>query len=237
MSGINTSSPGRVPPAWAPRWARHVGRIFCGALWRVEVYGAENIPANGRVIVAANHAALIDGPLMMGFVPRPTHFLVKGAFFKGPVGWVLRACGQIPVRPGVGRSALAAGRGVLLRDGCVGIFPEGRRGRGDVARLHPGVGWLSLHTNTPVVPVAVLGTRMTGRSVHALPRLRARIVVQYGLPVMPVDCGDEPSRRDISDMTDHVRVAMSELLSEAQRQHGIFIPADEGTTRPRSSNV
>ncbi len=227
-----------VPAAWTPRWAHHVNRILCGTLWRVEVYGAENVPADGRVIVAANHAGLIDGPLMMGFVPRPTHFLVKGAFFRGPVGWVLRACGQIPVLPGAGRFALSAGRGVLMRDGCVGIFPEGRRGRGDVARLHHGVGWLSVHTGAPVVPVAVLGTRVTGKSVHALPRLRTRIVVQYGTPVtVPSSFSGEPTRRDIADMTDRVRTAMSELLMEAQQKYGIVIPTDDGTEGSYSANV
>ena len=41
----------------------------------------------------------------------------------------------------------------VLRDGrAVGIFPEGRRGDGDLERFHRGAAYLALVTGAPVVP-------------------------------------------------------------------------------------
>lgn len=226
-----------APPQWGPRWSRRLAKLVCSLLWRVEVHGAENIPATGRIIVAANHTGFIDGPVMLGFTPRPAHFLVKGAFFKGVLGVVMRACGQIPVVRGRGRESLSAGKQVLLRDDAVGIFPEGTRGQGAVTALHPGVGWLSLHTQTAVVPAALLGSRATGASVRSLPKWRSRVVVVFGEPLQPVHelAAQDITREHITDMTKTVQQAMQNLLVDSQQTYKMQLPTDEGTQgHPRS---
>lgn len=235
----SAAQPAWAPYAWGPRWSRIVGKVLCYGLWKVEVHGESVVPQNGRSIVAANHSGFIDGPLMMGVMPRPTHFLVKGAFFKGALGLLMRASGQIPVLRGKGKDSLMAGRAVLNREDSLGIFPEGRRGKGDVADLHPGVGWLSLHTDTPVIPAAILGSRQTGASVHAWPKFRARVVVQFGEPVYPTPVANKGdiTRAEIAVMTSAVQAAMQKLLVQAQTTHEMILPSDEGTQDHGVSNV
>src|SRR5690606_19743029 len=133
-------------------WSRHVGRFLAHVVWRTEVLDAHHVPASGPVVVAANHIALLDGPLVHGVVPRPSHILVKREMFRGPVGWVLHAAGQIPVDRSNGRPALAAALAVLRRGDVVGIFPEGMRGRGDASGSRAGVAWLAVNSGAPVVP-------------------------------------------------------------------------------------
>src|SRR5690606_17606905 len=86
-----------VPGTWGPRWSRRVGWFLAHVVWRTRVIGAENVPADGPVLLAANHLGVIDGPLVHGAAPRGTHILVKHEMFRGPLGLVLRAAGQIPV--------------------------------------------------------------------------------------------------------------------------------------------
>lgn len=181
--------------------------------------------AAGAIIVAANHTALLDGPLLIGVTPRPAHFLVKGSLFGGPLGVVLRGAGQIPVTKEKGRSALTAAQGVLERGGAVGIFPEGTRGAGDLSQIHPGVGWLAAHTQTPVVPVAILGTRSAGKSVRALPRLWSTIVVHFGEPVVP-NVASSPGRRDIVEVTEQVRQALITTITQTTARSGVTLPLD-----------
>ncbi|MBE9928145.1 1-acyl-sn-glycerol-3-phosphate acyltransferase, partial [Cellulosimicrobium cellulans] len=102
-----------VPSPAGPAWSRWVGRFLARVVWATEVVGAEHVPAHGPVVLAANHTGVVDGPLVLGVAPRPLHVLVKEEMFSGPVGWVLRAAGQIPVDRTGGRPALAAGLGVL----------------------------------------------------------------------------------------------------------------------------
>lgn len=129
------------------------------------------MPSRGPVILVANHVGFIDGPL--GFItsPRPVHFLVKRAYFVGPVGWLLRGVGQIPItQRSADREALTSAREVLRAGGVVGVFPEGTRGSGEVASAQQGAAFLALGTKAVVVPVALSGT--AGRS-----RVRCRACV------------------------------------------------------------
>lgn len=175
----------RAPSRWGPRWSRWVGRFLARVLWRTEVRGRGLLPRRGPVILVANHVGFIDGPVVHGVVPRRSHFLVKEAMFKGPLGVVLRAAGQIEVDDS-GREALARGLAVLRRGDVVGVFPEGARGSGTAENIHGGAAWLAAQSGAPVMPVALFGTRHTGEPVGLWPKPGRRILCVFGEPA-PLD--------------------------------------------------
>ena len=39
--------------------------------WDMQVFGRENVPLSGPVILASNHMAMLDGPVMMAESTRP----------------------------------------------------------------------------------------------------------------------------------------------------------------------
>ncbi len=194
---------------------RRVGQVLFGSLYRVRVHGAEHIPSCGGAIVAGNHTALLDGPLLFSVLPRPMHLLVKEELFHGPVGLVLRACGQIPVRRrSVDRAAIEAALQVLARGDLLGMFPEGTRGSGDFATVELGLAHLALTARVPVVPAAVFGVRRPGGGVNALPRLGSRLEVVLGAPVL-VGRGSGPRRTRLSAASDELRERLAEHVREA----------------------
>lgn len=197
-----------------PKWGRVLANAVVKPFWRVRITGAESFPLFGPIILAANHTALLDGPLLVAASPRPAQLLVKGGAFRGPIKWILRSAGQIPVTKDPTQSALTTAQEVLDRRGVVGIFPEGTRGAGTATRIHQGVGWLACHTQAIVVPVAISGTRQPGKSVNCLPRLWSKIEVHFGQPVMPLGA-EQAGRRDIVNMTEKVRVALIQTIDEA----------------------
>ncbi len=139
------------------------------------MHGREHIPAKGPVIYAGNHMGIMDGPLLAIFAPQPVHALTKVEMFTGRMGRFLRR--RRPGAPGPVQPGPAAVKTCLrvLRDGhAVGIFPEGRRGTGDLERFHRGAAYFALVTGAPVVPVIFLGTREPGGHTDSVPRAGQR---------------------------------------------------------------
>ncbi|RYC07076.1 lysophospholipid acyltransferase family protein [Nocardioides zhouii] len=150
--------------------------------WPVTVHRAELVPAEGGVILAANHIGLVDGPMLATYAPRPVHALTKQEMFDGFVGAFLRGTGQIPLdRRAADPAAIRTGLRVVRDGGVLGIFPEGTRGNGDLWRFHHGAAYLALVTGAPVVPVTFFGTRV-GDGSKALPASGGDIDIVFGRP-------------------------------------------------------
>ena len=172
------------PRTWLLRRGRPLARWIVRRRARVLVHHADRVPASGGVVLAANHVGLADGPVLAAFSPRPVHALTKAEMFTGPLGALLLAGGQVPIdRFHVDVGAVRAGLRVLRDGGVVGVFPEGRRGAGDLGRFHRGAAYLALVTGAPVVPVILLGTREPGGGANALPPRGGPVDVVYGEPV------------------------------------------------------
>lgn len=93
---------------------RRIGVGLMYGLWKPRVLGAWKVPATGPVILAVNHAHNVDGPMVMGVAPRPTHFLIKKEAFVGPLGTFLGAIGQVEVdRSTADRTAITRALSVL----------------------------------------------------------------------------------------------------------------------------
>jgi 1-acyl-sn-glycerol-3-phosphate acyltransferase len=206
-----------------------VGRVLFGAFYRVAVVGRERVPASGPVLFVGNHVGVLDGPMLPALAPRPTCVLVKRELFRGLLGWFLRFIGHIPVTRGSGdRAALSAAVAILHAGGAVGMFPEGTRGRGNVAAVHQGAAWLAQQGGAQVVPVAFLGTRASGASTGSLPPLRSRMVVEFGDPVdLAVDAGLTGRQRLVA-ATAALREGLASHVRESQQRHGVLLPEDDG---------
>lgn len=187
--------------------ARWVGTWCFAPVLRVRVHHRDRIPADGPVVLVANHSALVDGPLLFGLLGRRSVFWVKQEMFTGVVGAGLRRIGQIPVRRGVpDRTPLTAAREVLSGGGLIGVFPEGTRGSGDVAAAQQGAAWLARAAGARILPVVIRGTRRdAGR------RWRPRVDVLVGEP-LPAPTGK--GRAELVAATETVRGALAALVAE-----------------------
>ncbi|WP_345010452.1 lysophospholipid acyltransferase family protein [Streptomyces shaanxiensis] len=191
-------------------------------LWRPRVLGAWKVPATGPVIFAVNHSHNIDGPMVMGVAPRPTHFLIKKEAFIGPLDPFLLGIGQVKVdRESTDRTAITQALSVLDNGGVLGIFPEGTRGEGDFAALRAGLAYFAVRGNAPIVPVAVLGSSdRPGRLIKGLPPLRSRVDVVFGDPFEAGDGSGRRTRRALDEATERIQKQLTEHLENARRLTG-----------------
>ncbi|KUN00951.1 acyl-phosphate glycerol 3-phosphate acyltransferase [Streptomyces yokosukanensis] len=192
-------------------------------LFKPRVLGAWKVPATGPVIFAVNHSHNVDGPMVMGVAPRPTHFLIKKEAFIGPLDPFLTGIGQVKVdRTGADRTAITRALGVLEAGGVLGIFPEGTRGEGDFASLRAGLAYFAVRSGAPIVPIAVLGSSAKrGRLVKALPPLRSRIDVVFGDPFDAGDGTGRRTRRALDEATERIQKQLTSHLESARRLTGL----------------
>lgn len=218
----------QAPASWRPRLGQAIGWVLFHAAYRPKAVDAQLVPRDGAVIFVANHTGLVDGPLAFTLAPRPASFLVKEETFRGFVGAVLRLVGQIPINRDMGdRAALATAIAVLKAGGAVGIFPEGTRGRGDVASVHQGASWLALQTSTPIVPVALLGVRREGQGVSELPRLCSRVVAVFGAPIT-LDADPSIPRRDrVRAATEQLRQVLAAHVATSEDRFRMPLATDD----------
>ncbi|WTN17440.1 1-acyl-sn-glycerol-3-phosphate acyltransferase [Streptomyces canus] len=191
-------------------------------LWKPRVLGAWRMPATGPAILAVNHSHNIDGPMVMGVSPRPTHFLIKKEAFIGPLDPFLTAIGQLKVDRSVAdRGAITQALDVLKAGGVLGIFPEGTRGEGDFASLRAGLAYFAVRGGAPVVPVAVLGSsEKPGRLIKGLPPLRSRVDVVFGDPFEAGDGSGRRTRKALDEATERIQKQLSAHLENARRLTG-----------------
>lgn len=204
----------RARGVWSVRPCQAIARLLAWLAARLAVQGLANVPASGGVLLAVNHSAFVDGPIIFGVVRRPNVFLIKVEMFRGPVGVLLRHLGQIPVRRGVAeRAPLVAALDTLAAGGVVGVFPEGTRGVGDVSRVEHGIAFLALRSGCPVVPVACVGTASAFHRWRPGRRRPVRLV--FGEPFVLGRGQTGPARRTVAEAAEEIRIVLAKHVAQA----------------------
>jgi 1-acyl-sn-glycerol-3-phosphate acyltransferase len=160
-------------------------RVTFSTYFRWRVYEANRVPLTGPVLLAANHASLLDPPLVGAALKRDICYLARESLFRNPVfGAVLRSWNVVPVdRDGGGAAGLRAIKERLQAGNAVILFPEGTRTQdGALQPARSGIGLLAIKCQAPVVPVRVFGTFAAYGRQMRFPRPRA-VVVKFGRPL------------------------------------------------------
>jgi 1-acyl-sn-glycerol-3-phosphate acyltransferase len=160
-------------------------RVMYATYFRWRVFGAENVPQTGGVILASNHASFLDPPLVGAGLNRDINYLARESLFRFPgIGALLRSWNSVPVdRDGGGARGLKIILERLLAGGAIILFPEGTRTPdGQLQPARSGIGLTVIKSDAPVVPVRVFGTFDAYGKNHKFPR-PYRVAVKYGEPL------------------------------------------------------
>jgi 1-acyl-sn-glycerol-3-phosphate acyltransferase len=191
----HTNEAGVDPFGFDPKVARYalaVSAFLHRFYFRTEVFGIDRIP-EGRVLVIANHSGQvpIDGVLLGTSLmldterPRFPRAMVERWSAELPfVSVLFPRCGQVIGSPDNARR-------LLEQDEALIVFPEGSRGisktfdrRYQLVDFGLGFMRLALETNTPIVPVAVVGGEEQYPSLADVKPL-AKLLGMPAFPIIP----------------------------------------------------
>ncbi|MCU0791391.1 MAG: 1-acyl-sn-glycerol-3-phosphate acyltransferase [Opitutaceae bacterium] len=188
------------------------------AIFRGEVIGLENLPADGAFLLAANHASHLDPPFIGAVIPHQMAFFARKSLWKPGLGaWWMDGVGAIPVERD--SADLAAIKRVIatLRGGRpIVLFPEGTRSPdGQLQPAKPGVGMIVGKTQVPVVPCRIFNSHLA-LNRHGGLRPGTPIHIVFGRPLSPADY-DRPSdgKERYQRISERIMAAISRLSEPA----------------------
>lgn len=144
------------------KFGRFVFAIYIKTIFRLRVFGMENVPNRKPFIICSNHIRWID-PVTIG-VALPARydikFMAKKELFKNPfIGYLFRQVGAFPVnRDDADFGAIKWSYQILKEGHVLGLFPEGSRSSsGQLQKAYNGAALIAVRSGVPILPVAVEG--------------------------------------------------------------------------------
>ncbi len=214
---------------------------FFGLGLRLDVRGAENLPARGGAVLAINHTSYLD--FIFAGIPaddnghRYVRFMAKDSVFKNPVsGPLMRGMKHIPVDRSAGAHAFDAAVASLRSGELVGVFPEATMSRSfDIKELKNGAARMAAEADVPLIPMIVFGGQRMYSYEHKNFSRGTAVSVTVGEQMHP---GPED---DPDAVTTDLRARMITLLDETIATYpdrpdgpadGWWLPARHGGSAP-----
>lgn len=202
-----------------------------GLLCRIDDAQLARVPAQGPLILVANHVNILEMPILYTRLqPRPvTGFAAAYRWEKLWTRWLLDVCGAIPLRRGEADITSLRKALEMLKAGYIfAVAPEGTRsGHGRLQKAHPGVVLLALRSGAPLLPVVYYGAELYGDNLRRLRRTDFHIVV--GEP-FHIDAGGTRVTRQVRrQILDEIMYQMAALLPPAYR--GVYSDLNAATEK------
>lgn len=185
---------------------RALVRGYFALVYFLRAQGVEHVPAQGPVILCANHESLTDPVAIMCAQNRRVRFMAKKELFDIPLlGPLLRALGAFPVeRKGGDLAAVRSALSILKEGNAFGIFPQGSRSWKGGGDFQSGVALIALRAKVPVVPVYV----------HGRARIFRRLRLTFGPPVDLSDFTGKMDSQSLKEATERIQAAVYGLNEE-----------------------
>jgi 1-acyl-sn-glycerol-3-phosphate acyltransferase len=155
--------------------------------FRGQIYGAEQVPRQGALVVVSNHASDFDPPILSACLRRPVSYMAKEELFQVPVlSRAIRLYGAYPVKRGsADRSAIRSALAQLEAGWAVGIFLQGTR-TADARIPAPklGAAMIAAKAQVPLLPVSLWGTEAILPKGAKFPR-SVPVTVRIGQVIAP----------------------------------------------------
>jgi len=214
---------------------------------RIQIEGAEHIPATGGAVLASNHVSYLDF-IFCGLGAHPAkrlvRFMAKQSVFSHRIsGPLMRGMHHIPVDRKAGTAAFNEAEKALKQGEVVGVFPEATISESfTVKALKSGAARLAQAASVPLIPMVVWGPHRLWTKGHKkdLTKRHVPVIIKIGEPI-PASVGATTEATTVL-----LRQRLSALLDVAQREYPEqpsgpddtwWLPAHLGGTAPRPDEV
>jgi 1-acyl-sn-glycerol-3-phosphate acyltransferase len=206
----------RIPGRWMRRFGKLSSRLAPSWTFSWDGQPPPGI-ADKAYVVISNHESTAD-PFLLSHLPWDMRWIAKEEIFKLPLlGWMMHACGDIPLRRGDRTSVarMMASCEDTLRGGLsIMMFPEGTRSAtGELLPFRDGAFELAIRAQVPLLPLALAGTRnCRPKGSLWFGHAKSHVRVLEPIATAGMTPADMPSLRDTA--RDTIGAAVTQLRRE-----------------------
>lgn len=195
-------------------------RFIINLIARVKIRDIENIPREGRFVIATNHLGRLDVALLFYALEGDFILIIAEKYehhwLYGPIGNAMNGIWMDRYNADVGSIRKVLAR--MKAGGILVIAPEGTRSKTEaLAEGKPGVAYLAMKAGLPIVPVGLTGTedRLVVDRMKHLKKSEIKVVIGPAFTLPPVTGKDRDSI--FKQYTDEIMCRIGVLLPEKYR--------------------
>ncbi len=179
------------------RWVRRTAIRFVKPIFKIfyklNSRGLQNLPKKGPFVLACNHTSFLDyfliATVLSKDVEKQVVVMAATQFFKKNrfLYWLVRKFGQVFFinLEEISSASLQVAFQNLKNGRILLTFPEGiRTPNGLLLPLKPGPALFALTAQCPLIPILIDGAYEVWPRSKKFPRLRGKIRVSFGTPIM-----------------------------------------------------
>ena len=185
-------------------------RLWFAIMFKVEIKGKENVPAEGNAIICANHYSNYDPFAAAIYLDRLPRYIGKKELFENKIlAFLLKEVRVFPLdrKAAMDMKAVKTALKVLKDGEILAIFAEGTRVKeGEHVDAKGGVALFAMKGNASVIPCAISGKY----------KFRNKITVEYGAPLSLDEFrGQKLTAEVMTEITDVIMGKVEEMKVKA----------------------